>query len=627
MFNKFNSIQESQGKAQRLHLDFKKQKENSGIKKTSSSLNTTIKIQGTKAIVNGKTIVVKTSFNQSGYNKNTGKVVTKNQIGMHSANNIDYINREDRNKDIEEDSDLSNIYDGEKQLSNEELKNIKEELAQDGTPAFRRIIVSTGHEMSRDEMIDIVRNTMQRFQEETGKSFDDYHFAVHTNTDNVHAHININGSKSAINWSNEQLQMFKIISAEETKKALDERDSSHNIDRQIERENNHLINIRINTNIREELAQEIKREKQLENMDLKISFSEFCKDMFDKKDLETLNEIQKAQGKISFIERQEDNLSAENVEKTRYFNAKIESLRENLSDKDIEAKLDTLISKFSESNEAKSIHQEHTDERLQLTKHYANKLEKETGWTGQEEKLLEKELQSNSIKFTKNSALDSLIKDTDSLTKERDQIKNTKHEDVSESQASEIAKMQESSFKRLPNNSLPDDESLKNIGQRIANQRNILKSEGNEESEAFRVKQREFMNLKMVENGGLDIAGLQAWKDYATDQEGKLKASLEGKEYVKPNNRNVLSEESADQFIKNNVFHAEQLQKAGILDKEFKFKDERAREILFQYRDEDFKTIAQHNINDFKQQLQSFKQENKFEDNHNMKQNASRMKQ
>ena len=175
---------------------------------------------------NGQTVVVKTNFEIAGKMKKDGTRATRASVGSHASASLDYMNGHGA-EDLENDNDLSNIYDEEgNRLTQEEYKDFKTELNSEDNQAFRRIVISPGQDLSREEMIELVKNTMNNYMESADKSFD-YKFAIHTDTNNIHAHVLAVGDAKDINMTKTQLNMLKSSVSENTHQILHNRE--HNL--------------------------------------------------------------------------------------------------------------------------------------------------------------------------------------------------------------------------------------------------------------------------------------------------------------------------------------------------------------------------------------------------------------
>ena len=170
-------------------------------------------------IINKQSIVLKTNFEMAGRMNKKGLRPTSKQIGSHASASLIYMNNHG-SKDLEKEVELSNIYDKNGDLiPKEELEQIKKDLS-NGVQAFRRSMIDVGQkDFSRDDLNKLVRESMQELMGKTGKSFE-YNFAIHTNTEHIHAHIVSYGKSSDINLTKEQLQIFKEIIGSKTEEIL-----------------------------------------------------------------------------------------------------------------------------------------------------------------------------------------------------------------------------------------------------------------------------------------------------------------------------------------------------------------------------------------------------------------------
>lgn len=710
--------------------------------------------------INGKVLIVKSlGYQTVGFNHITKKVVTKKDIGRSAARILDYMKREDSAQDLnkEELADNSLVYNHEKLLSKEEVSEIRKDWIENGIKGGQHhLIISSGQDLDREENAVMVRNTMSRFKEETGKNFD-YQFVFHTdkgeNEDgsqkNPHSHVLLTSDrKNDIKITQEQLQMLKIIAAEETLKIVDSKnDSTRDLDYQIDKDKKHLVNMQISNNLQNNLSEERKNILEIEKIELQIGFKEFVKDIeFKSGDIELLKEIQKAEGNLTFLERQDHYLlkekdlhfidqklnqlnkgfdtekltelkeikgslsnedfdkyekvmaaknyqfsinklietkdredsrlvtqkdladldkankwvaneekklspedkavadkfygnewkqvdkiidfenqksillskSAEQIknEKIDFVNNKIAELNSKLEDTMIKETLLSLKEEFIQSNKAESIHLENTDKRLVAASDIGKKLEEQTGWKDQEVKLVdrEKELHKN-IDFNMNSILSSLSKDKTILEAEIANIKESGKDNIDNNVADQLKEIDktikrdsDTVFVKESNNESGKKEiSESEIWEKIKEvgaERNKLKAEGNEETFEFRNKQKEFINLQLVLQNGLDLNKLEAWKKTVTEvREEKDKNG----EIVKIEPKMTI--ENAEQYIQNTKKQSEELFKAGIFDKDFKFVDNKAKEILFENSDKSNSKLSEINLEAYKEVQNNNKEE------------------
>lgn len=713
---------------------------------------TSVKTSGTKGLkisrggikINGKQFIVKSmGFQTAGSkDKKSGKVFTKKDIGKSASNIVQYMNRADSVTDIDKDENQSLIYDSSHQLSTDELKEYQKELRA-GVEGQHHFIISTGQDLSRDETIEMVRETMARFQEETGKNLD-YVFAYHTdksddltqkkepteataetkNEDKTkkdeeekdiknHVHVLTTGSKSDVKFTNEQLQMLKIIAAQETSKILESRgDMDSYLNKQIDNSIEHLENIRKSNSIYEQYNADAKKLKEEENLQLKIAFLDETKNSpVSKTDIETYREVQKIEGNIQYMESHQEQVakkeiqyheknlnnnlskidekhldylkglddkglesltkyaaskafhektfnnplstdtdkdkadswlknetkkltpeqkseydSISNKELLAFKNAnkeeieisrlkslspeeitkeKIDFAKENLAiveakysdtKEKIEGTFKEELDRFSDSTRAYSIHEEFTIKRIVLATETAVQIKEETGFDKSADSFMKREIDKDpDIKFTTNAGISARLTTTEELEKQVERLHQTISDKVLTTDKEDLKTL--SQFNRQTENII-DKDSIQTLSSDIATQRNLAKALDGEETQHFRDLQKQFMNVKLVEKNGLDLDELKVWKEKETGSN----LSEDEKEKAIANGKKFLSEESADQFIKNNIEHAKNLQEAGIFDKSNNFTSERAREILYENSDKDVASIAKANIEDYKRQ-------------------------
>lgn len=173
-------------------------------------------------VVNRQTVVVKSNFEMAGRLNKSGKRPNAKAVGSHASASLNYMNNHGAN-DLEKNEELSNTFDAEgNRMGKDEFEALKAEL-NEGIGAFRRIVIDAGQEFDREEMNRLVNETMQTFQEQTGKQFD-YSFSVHSDTEHIHAHVLAYGQSSEINMTKEHLQLLKEITGEKTQELVLEKE-------------------------------------------------------------------------------------------------------------------------------------------------------------------------------------------------------------------------------------------------------------------------------------------------------------------------------------------------------------------------------------------------------------------
>ena len=184
-------------------------------------------------VINNQSVIVKTNFEMAGRLNKSGKRPTSKEVGSHASASLNYIDNHG-SKDLENDTSLANTYheNGER-MTKEEFKELDKDLKED-TQAFRRIIIDTGQkEFNREDLNKLIRESMQDFKEQNGKDFE-FKFAIHTDTEQIHAHITAYGSNADINFTKEHLQSFKEIVGEKSEEIL--------LDKQLEQDRELTLN-------------------------------------------------------------------------------------------------------------------------------------------------------------------------------------------------------------------------------------------------------------------------------------------------------------------------------------------------------------------------------------------------
>ena len=120
--------------------------------------------------VNNQTVIFKTNFTQTGYNKSSKTVLNSSQVGSKAAANIDYIDR-DKANEKEENEALSNSYSMTEKLTKEDLESLKNDI-KEGTESFRRDVVSLGFDdkLTTKEQLEIIRESYNSFNNDFKKN-------------------------------------------------------------------------------------------------------------------------------------------------------------------------------------------------------------------------------------------------------------------------------------------------------------------------------------------------------------------------------------------------------------------------------------------------------------------------
>lgn len=222
-----------------FHMSFVINTTTTGIQNKSSSITNNATSKG-GIVVNKQTVIVKSNFEMAGRLNKQGKRNSAKTLGSHASASLTYMQNHGA-KDLENDPSLSNIYDenGER-MSNEEVEKLKQDLNA-GVDAFRRTVIDVGQsDLDRDDMNRLVRESLQEFQEKSGKKFE-YAYAIHTDTDNIHAHVLGHGKSHEINMTKEHLQLFKQTVGKKTNELLQEQklenDRNQSFEKQMDQSN------------------------------------------------------------------------------------------------------------------------------------------------------------------------------------------------------------------------------------------------------------------------------------------------------------------------------------------------------------------------------------------------------
>jgi len=239
--NKFFDFKEQHSKRLKVSRDSRKRMTISSSKRQQLVVkymsSGTPKSTSNKVNVQGSTVVVKSNYKVAGRRYKDG-IASRKSVGSHAAASLDYINNHGAG-DLEQDENLSNVYDeyGER-LTKEEFKDLIKSLKHDEeNQAFRRSVISIDKEdLTREDLVEIVKNSMNEFMDKTENSFD-FKFAIHTDTDNIHAHVIATGNAKDIMINKEQLLDLKLTIAEKTEERLVEKqlEQDHSIDKIIEK--------------------------------------------------------------------------------------------------------------------------------------------------------------------------------------------------------------------------------------------------------------------------------------------------------------------------------------------------------------------------------------------------------
>jgi len=279
MIKKRNIFDETNRKAKRLKLAKRVNDKLRISSQNKQSLSSKFVSHGisygknaSKVQVAGATVVVKSNYQIAGRRYKDG-IASRKDIGSHASASLSYMNNHG-SEDIR-DENLSNIYDetGER-LSKEQLGGLMKSLERDEeNQAMRRTVISIDKEgLNREDLSQIVRESMHDFMSKTDNTFD-FKYAIHTDTDHIHAHVLATGDARDIMISKEQMKELKITIAEKTEERLIEKKLDHDrsidkiVDKAIEQEKDK--NLTLNQQIDKQLDGKLDdkfREEELEKL-------------------------------------------------------------------------------------------------------------------------------------------------------------------------------------------------------------------------------------------------------------------------------------------------------------------------------------------------------------------------
>lgn len=657
-FNKNQNFKEE--KVVKLKLTLQKDKSLKINHSSSQQSKSSIKIsKGSKGItVDNKTVIFNTRYEESGrFNKVNGKVADNKAIGQRVKSAIKYQDREtelEKEKELEVgeslDKNMSHSYDLEKRLSKEEIKEINNELDK-GVPAMRTSILSLKQEgnLTDKEELAIIQKAISEHNSKYNKNIKTV-ISLHKDTNNRHFHIAQFGSKDDIKMTAIQVEDFKLRVATLTKNELDNRGISHKLDKEINQildKQEKVLQIEHKLENLQDKIKDVSQER-LNSID-KETDKIVNKLNFSNEQLDAIKNYEKANGYKQFLEKQDNPDTAkiqkadswkqdsynkmDDITKDKHTELKAELDKFNNSEK-----LESINNKFKE--DSKSIYKETSQELKDLSKEYKSNFFR----TGDDKhaELLDKtaqriEHQANNFdnKKFKKTSLDSVLNKAEGYDREtaNDSIKEVsqelkqiskdmkkennssynneqkgglflEHDKVSKNDADEIKNTlkgldeQRSSSKIMDKVAKSTD--MKDKLESAQSER--FKHSKNQQSAEFRAAQTKFFNSQAVMRNEVDLNKIDTYVDFAI-KNGKM------------------TQENGERFKENAKNHANELTKGGILkqtsDTEFKFTDEKSREILYDNHDKSIKEISSINkedLKDFKREMDVYKKTNNSKD-------------
>lgn len=413
----FKSSSQVEEKVMQLKLKASKKSASLSASKSQSNFRVSVGKNGTQ--INNKSIVIKSNVSTVGFDYKSGKTNSSQDIGSTAASSLNYIDRDSANE-LNDNDELSNTYTMDKQLSKDELEDVKNDLKENGVEGLRRDIISLNHdkELDKDDHVEIVRNAVHRFKEETGKEFNSY-MSFHTNTEHKHVHLNSTGSKDDVKFTKEQLQHFKVIVAQESAKKLDEKQLGHKLDRYIEKEEKTLENHRKLEKVMNNSKEENKNLINDRNNKLEKAFGKYSNNIeFSKDEIKQLQQIQKTSGYVQHLEKNPTKENQTKLEKAKEWESNLKS-KLSIETQDKFEHLQKKIEQFKDSPEAKQINGEFLVKQSNLI----NKTASEAGELGF--KKTEETLQNKANNLSTDK-LKNISKDKALEIKEHE-VNNDKH--------------------------------------------------------------------------------------------------------------------------------------------------------------------------------------------------------
>jgi hypothetical protein len=651
--NNFNE----EAKVQQLKLTHQKNKSSalSTSNSSSNSSNFGNKIsktsQGIK--VNNSTVIINTRYEESGrFNKNLkdkdnpkGQKASNKDIGNRVKSALKYQDREaeqEHEKELEIgeslDKNMSHSYDLDKRLSKEDIKEITNELDK-GVAAMRTSVISTKQEnnLSKQEDLAIVQKAITEHNAKYNKNVRTI-ITQHNDTNNRHHHVLQFGSKDDIKMSDTQLEDLKLRVATLTKEKLEEKGLSHKLDKEIDLildKQEKLLRIE------EKLDKHVENLKELNNNRLKEidKATDRIVDRFNfsQEQLDSIKAFEKANGYKQFLEKQ-DNPDPAKLQKADQWKQDVLNKMDDIT-KDKHTQLKVEIDKFNNSKEFEDINNKFKQEAKEATLKVSQELKDiskeykphvfkkgDAQYSNTVEKTAKKmEYQAANFdnKKFKNVSLDSVLNKAEALSREsKDEaiqeivkdVKNISKDATKENNASYNNEQKGGLFLEHDKVSKDDTNEIQNTLKGLEEKRSSskimsevvkhvemkdklesaqserFKHSKNQQSAEFRAAQTKFFNAQAVLRDGVDLNKIDNYVDYAV-KSGKM------------------TQENGDRFKSNAKVHANELTKAGILNKEsdteFKFTDEKSRELLYDNHDKSIKEISKINKDD----LKSFKKE------------------
>ncbi|MDK2063306.1 hypothetical protein PT447_00030 [Aliarcobacter butzleri] len=489
-------------------------------------------------------------------------------------------------KDI--NSNIRNI-EGNK-LNYKEVNTLKKELDEKGIGASTRLEISPKENFNHSQLEELASKTMIRANELFGKDGKGIIFAVHSNTNHNHVHVDINGAKNEVLLSKEQLQTIKVIAAEVALEISPSKEAERHLQKEVER----LAEAKLIQSLQDKYNDSRKENAEERHTNLSNLARAINKETGLKEDeITKIAQLEKLEGLAKFQENKIRNSidikEKETFEKRLGYTKKSIEKVKNLIDEKTFDKIEKFKSKWEEaknSNHYKDLKEDYREKELEAVKDYSQDLKKYG-----KDKLAESVLKfGQGEKF--NQFFDEYTGDRAIRNIFSDQFNDKL--DLSGEKKLEVLELKDEFKNRESNRSgevLKSESELILTDARTA--RNSIKQE--EDPEGYRIEQLKFIDAQTLTRDGFSVKEVNSWGEWAK-KEGMDEKIVEG-------------------FKEASIERADRLVNAGILKEEregvYKFVDEKAKEILLENVGKSIDIVAEKNINAY-QELKDIK-ENKID--------------
>lgn len=416
---------------------------------------------------------------------------------------------------------------------------------------------------------------MIRANELFGKDGQGVIFAVHSNTNHNHIHVDINGAKNEVLLSKEQLQTIKVIAAEVALEISPSKEAERHFLKEMERlaEAKLLQSLQDKYNdSRKENAEE--RHTNLSNLGRAIN-----KEIgLNEKEIKQIAKLEKLEGLAKFQENKIKNSINDKEKETfekklGYTKNSIDNFKNSI-DKETFEKVQLFKDKWEESkktNHFKDLKEDYKYKELEAVKEYAEELHKEG-----KDKLAQSVLKfGQGEKF--NKFFDEYTGDRALRNVFSDQFNDKL--DLSGEKKLEILELKEEIINRKSERGEGKiNKEAEEVLSEAREARNAIKQE--EDPEGYRIEQLKFIDAQTLTRDGYNIKDVEKWGEWAK--------------------KNGMEEKVVEGYKEASLERADRLVNAGILKEEkegvYKFVDEKSKEILLENVGKSIDIIGEKNI-------------------------------